>query len=184
MVGFLLVVRSRAGLGRREPRSGEVPEIRIEVDTTPPVVQLFAPVPDPQRANSLVLCWTATDKNLGSHPVHLEWAERREGPWINIASNLANTGRHSWQLPESLPVQVYLRAARPRPGRQRRHRRHQRTSTGRPERTGRPAAECVDARPLTSFSQLLELAEGYVASAGTAHTPSSNEVTSWSGLAS
>jgi hypothetical protein len=110
VVGFLLVVKSKAGLGRREPRSGDVPEIRIEIDTTPPVVQLFAPVPDPQRANSLVLNWTATDKNLGTHPVNLEWAEHRDGPWYKITEHaLPNTSRYSWQLPERLPVQVYLR---------------------------------------------------------------------------
>lgn len=35
--------------------------------------------------------------------------QAREGPWHPIAVNLPNTGRHSWQLPDQLPVQVYLR---------------------------------------------------------------------------
>jgi hypothetical protein len=44
----------------------------------------------------------------------LEWCsvnDRRddERSWRPIATGLANTGRHSWQLPESLPYQVYLR---------------------------------------------------------------------------
>jgi hypothetical protein len=117
VVGFILVVRSRAGLGRREPQPGDVPDMRIEIDTRAPVTRLFVGGPDPQRANSLILRWTAEDKNLADDPIDLEWAEQREGPWVKIASNLANTGRFSWQLPERLPVQVYLRVkARDRAG--------------------------------------------------------------------
>lgn len=107
--GFVLVVKSRAGLGRRDPRPGDAPEIRVEVDTSSPVAQLYAPVPDSQRANALILSWAAKDNNLSTHPINLEWAERREGPWHPIATNLANNGKHSWQLPDQLPVQVYLR---------------------------------------------------------------------------
>jgi len=56
-----------------------------------------------------MLSWTAADKNLGTNPVTLEWAERREGPWAPIANNIANSGKHSWQLPDRLPVEVYMR---------------------------------------------------------------------------
>ena len=66
-------------------------------------------MPDPQRGNSLILNWLAKDTNLTTHPITLEWSERREGPWHVIATNLPNTGRHSWVLPDQLPVQVYLR---------------------------------------------------------------------------
>lgn len=116
--GFTLVVRSQAQLKQdlqaadkksRGPRSGEVPEIRVEIDTVPPTAELFPPRRDTSKANSLLLVWTAADKNLGSNPITLEWAERREGPWLPIASNLPNLGKHSWQLPDRLPVQVYMR---------------------------------------------------------------------------
>lgn len=119
--GFTLVVKSQAQLKQegqqdkkaRGPRTGEVPEIRVEVDSIPPTAELFPPRRDPNKANSLLLVWSANDKNLGTNPVTLEWAERRDGPWFPIGSNLAYTagapGKHSWQLPDRLPVQVYLR---------------------------------------------------------------------------
>lgn len=116
--GFNLLVKSQAQLKQdmiagdkkaKGPRSGDVPEVRVEVDTTPPVAELFPPRRDPAKANCLMLVWTAADKNLGTNPITLEWAERREGPWFPIASAIANSGKHSWQLPDRLPVQVYMR---------------------------------------------------------------------------
>jgi len=108
--GFNLIVKSRAGMGKAPPRPGDTPEMRIEVDTIPPAVQLYSPVPDTQKSNTLVLSWTARDNNLAQAPVTLEWAERRDdNKWHPIAANLPNSGRHAWLLPDSLPVQVYLR---------------------------------------------------------------------------
>ena len=116
--GFSLVVKSQAQLKQdmanqekrpKGPRGGDVPEIRVEVDTMPPTAEMFTPRRDTTKPNSLLLVWTAADKNLGTNPVTLEWAERREGPWTPIANNIANTGKHSWQLPNQLPVQVYMR---------------------------------------------------------------------------
>lgn len=107
--GFALVIKSRAGLGKPPPKSGDVPEMRIEVDTTPPVVGLFAPQADPQRPGHLLLQWTAKDTNLTAAPITLEWCERQGGNWQPIAAAQPNTGRYSWQLPDGLPYQVFLR---------------------------------------------------------------------------
>lgn len=107
--GFTLVVKSRAGLGKPPPRPGDVPQLRFEVDTVPPLAQLYAPVPDPQRPGALILKWAAKDANLTANPITLEWAEHRQGPWMPIATTIPNDGRHSWQLPDRLPVQVYMR---------------------------------------------------------------------------
>ncbi len=115
--GFSLVVKNRAGMGKK-PRPGDVPEIRVEIDTKTPEAQLFQPVPDPQHPDQLLIKWNATDKNLGPAPIQLEYAEKREGPWQSIKTDLANTGRYtnqhvtgdySWKVPPSTPVQVYLR---------------------------------------------------------------------------
>ncbi len=107
--GFFLVVKSRAGLGRNPPRVGDAPEIRVELDTTPPVAELFKPVRDPHKRDQLLIPWHASDKNLAKTPVNLEWAEKLDGPWTPIALNLENTGRYSWKLPERLPVQIFMR---------------------------------------------------------------------------
>jgi hypothetical protein len=116
--GFTLVVKSQAQVKQEMasddrkthgPQAGDVPDIRVEVDTSAPTAEMYPPRRDPNKNNSLVLLWKATDKNLGANPVTLEWAERRDGQWMPIATNLPNTGKHSWQLPDRLPVEVYLR---------------------------------------------------------------------------
>jgi hypothetical protein len=106
--GLRLVVSSRAGLAKAPPRSGDLPQMRIEVDLTPPAVRLDPPAPHPTRRDALVITWTATDANLAPNPITLEWAERK-GEWKTIASQLPNTGRHTWQLPPNIPDRVFLR---------------------------------------------------------------------------
>lgn len=107
--GMRIVVGSKAGLGRRPPRSGDLPQMRLEVDTTPPAVKLFYPQPDPRRRDALVLTWSASDRNLPPNPITLQWAERLDGHWQTIAADLSNSGRYTWQLPADLPYRVYLR---------------------------------------------------------------------------
>jgi hypothetical protein len=109
--GFRLVVRSRVGLGDTPPMPGDLPEMRVEVDTTAPEAHLWA-APDPNRKESLVLTWDCKDRNLAQNPVTLEWAERRDGPWHVIADHLPSApSGHSWQLSavQNLPVYVFLR---------------------------------------------------------------------------
>jgi hypothetical protein len=107
--GFYLVVRSGAGLGKPPPQNGDPPQMRIEVDTTRPVAQLFAPEPVAGRRDALILNWTASDRNLASTPITLQWAERQGGPWETIGADLPNSGHHTWKLPPNLPYRVFLR---------------------------------------------------------------------------
>ena len=107
--GFRLGVMSKAGLCRPAPKPGDAPEMRVELDATPPLAQLIEPAADPGRPNTLLLKWNARDKNLGDAPVTLEWAEKRDGDWRPIGVDLPNDGKFSWPLPEKMPVQVYLR---------------------------------------------------------------------------
>ncbi len=109
--GLRLVVGSRAGLGRRPPQPGDPPQMRLEVDTTPPMAKLFYPQPDPSRRDALLLTWNASDRNLLPNPVTLQWSERPDGAWQTIAADLTNTGRYIWQLSPGLPYRVYLRLA-------------------------------------------------------------------------
>ena len=106
--GFTIVIKNRANVGRRPPQPGEAPELRIELDTTPPVAQLYKPTPD-AKAGHLVLRWDASDKNLAAAPISLEWAEKRDGTWQPIGIDLPNNGQFSWSLPEKMPVEVFLR---------------------------------------------------------------------------
>jgi hypothetical protein len=108
---FRIVVESKAGLGKRGPVSGDPPEMRVEVDLTPPVAQLYAPEPDPHQRNALNITWNATDKNLAASPISLWWAERKDGEWHEIVLNQPNAGRYLWLLPPNLPFRVYMRLA-------------------------------------------------------------------------
>lgn len=106
--GFVLAVKSKAGLGKGAPRPGDLPDFRVEVDTTAPVTHLYQPQPDSTKPNTLLLRWSAADNNL-ANTIVLEYAAKREGPWLPIAAPPANAGKYSWPLPDRLPVQVYLR---------------------------------------------------------------------------
>jgi hypothetical protein len=107
--GFALVVKSRAGLGKTPPRPGDVPEVRIELDTQQPLATLFSPRQDPVHKDNLILSWKAEDKNLADKPITLEWAERPDGPWQTIAADIADLGQYSWRPAPGMPVQVFLR---------------------------------------------------------------------------
>src|SRR5581483_2718973 len=79
--GFTLVAKSRAGLSKPPPQRGDIPQLRVELDTTLPEAELYRPRPDPNHRDSLVLTWKATDRNMSARPITIEWAERRDGPW-------------------------------------------------------------------------------------------------------
>jgi hypothetical protein len=107
--GFYLVVKSRAGLGKPGPKSGDAPQLRIEVDTTQPLAELYQPQPDASRVNALLLTWKAEDRNLAANPVSLEWSESGRD-WHSIGDTmLPNTGRFTWQVPANIPPKVLLR---------------------------------------------------------------------------
>jgi hypothetical protein len=110
--GFLLTLRSKGGIyknNKQAPLPGDTPELRVEVDLTPPEAELYAVEADPRKKDSLFLQWKATDKNLSPRPITLKWAETPGGDWHDIASDLPNTGRYEWVMPSNLPFRIYLR---------------------------------------------------------------------------
>jgi hypothetical protein len=108
--GFTLVVKSKAGLGRPAPQRGEPPQIRVELDATPPDASLLNVAADPNRKEALVINYKATDRNLANMPVQLEWAERRDGPWHAVSEGeMSNSGRFLWTVPQLVPPSVYMR---------------------------------------------------------------------------
>jgi hypothetical protein len=108
--GFCVLVKSRAGLSKPPPQKGDVPQIRVEVDTTPPEAELYGPQPEPGKRDTLILTWKASDRNLATNPITIEWAERKEGQWSFIGPEaLPNSGRYSWQVPANVPPSVFLR---------------------------------------------------------------------------
>jgi hypothetical protein len=108
--GFFLVVRSGVGLGKPPPQNGEPPQIRVEVDATPPQATLYRLEPATGTKEALVINWDAKDRNLTTNPITLEWAERRDGRWESIGgADLPNTGHYVWKVPANVPPKVFLR---------------------------------------------------------------------------
>jgi hypothetical protein len=108
--GFHVVVVSRNGLAGRRPRSGDLADIWIGVDTTSPEARLTAAVyGEGANAGKLFIRWEATDIHLDNRPITLKFAEHADGPWTVIASALPNSGEYAWPADSQLPASVYLR---------------------------------------------------------------------------
>jgi hypothetical protein len=108
--GLYLIVRSGVGLGKQTPRNGERPQMRVEVDLTPPEGTLYKPQPAPGQRDAVIVRWLAKDTNLGEKPIRLEWAERKGGPWQLVGEgDLPNTGQYLWKLPPNMPGKIFLR---------------------------------------------------------------------------
>jgi hypothetical protein len=108
--GFRLVLKSKAGLAQSPPAPNTPPEMRIELDTTPPVAKLFRPEPDPKQIDTLILTWDATDRNLAPNPITIQWAaDQRDKEWHTIVADHPNDGHYSWKLPPQIPYLVHMR---------------------------------------------------------------------------
>ena len=124
--GIRIVLLSGAGLSKGPPVSGDVPDMRVDVDLTPPTVKIYEPMPDPNQKDTMILRWQAVDRNLAAEPITLEWGEGADGPWHPIvagdrgtaalgtsnsaAKRLPNTGQYAWKLPQNFPThKVFLR---------------------------------------------------------------------------
>jgi hypothetical protein len=107
--GFTLVARGGAD-GARPPQAGDAPQVWVMVDATKPAVQLTGlELSLTTKIPSLIVRWSATDKNFGPRPVTLSYASKPEGPWTLLAENLENTGRYEWPIPANLPPAMYVR---------------------------------------------------------------------------
>jgi hypothetical protein len=108
--GFTLLAKSGVGLGDPPPRAGDPPQIWVEVDLTKPLVQLRSvDVGRGSETGYLTINWLASDKNLGTQPITLSYAERPEGHWTPIAANLQNSGRFVWRMPPEVPYRFLVR---------------------------------------------------------------------------
>jgi len=124
--GMKIILLSGAGLSKGPPINGDAPDMRVDLDLTPPVVKIYEPLPDPNQKDTMILRWQAVDRNIAADPITLEWSEAQDGPWSPIvgldgntplgqstpatAKRLPNSGQYSWRLPNNFPThRVYLR---------------------------------------------------------------------------
>ena len=105
--GFSLVVKNGLGVASPAPKTGDAPQLWVEVDETCPSVQLTECVVS--QLDSLMIGWTASDLHLAHDPITISTAVSKEGPWTVVASGLANTGRYVWKMPRDLPYEFYVK---------------------------------------------------------------------------
>lgn len=122
--GFKVVLISGGGLTKGQPKGGDLPDFRVDVDLTAPEIDLYSPIPDTKDRDTLILRWKAHDRNMTSDPITLEWSEKKEGPWTPIAAQdtrdtsysggppprrLPNIGTHAWKVGANIPARVFLK---------------------------------------------------------------------------
>ncbi len=108
--GFHVVVVGRNGMSGRRPRTGDLADVWVGIDTTVPVARLVsATYGEGAQTGKLVIRWQASDQHLDSHPITLLFSESADGPWTTIASALPNDGQFAWPADPQLPRRVYLR---------------------------------------------------------------------------
>lgn len=106
--GIRLVVANGNGFGATAPVRGDLPMCWIEVDATPPVVQL-RPIEPAMQNGCMEIRWTAADRNLGPEPVNLYFRTRVDSPWQVMARNLKNDGLYRWAFPRDMGSQFLIK---------------------------------------------------------------------------
>jgi hypothetical protein len=110
LFGVKLVVSNGNGVSEPTPKPGDAPDCWIEVDTTKPIAQLLAARPGTGAdSGSLMIFYTANDRNLGPEPIHLFYATSHEGPWLPIARGARNDGVYRWSVPREAGPELFFR---------------------------------------------------------------------------
>mgnify|MGYP005854083719 CR=1 FL=1 len=112
MYGLRIVARSATGQGDAPPVAGDAPHIWVEVDTSPPLIQLDRPeVGTGPHLGKVAITWRAEDAHLGSPCVLLSWRaeDRPDGPWTRITDPMDNVGQYVWVVPSHVPPRIHVR---------------------------------------------------------------------------
>ena len=109
--GLRLVARSATGLGDTPPAPGDPPHMTVEVDSTPPTVQLLKPVVGTgAHVGKVAITWKASDLHLGAKSARLSWRPEQAGTrWQPIAEGLDANGQFVWTVPTNVPPRFHLR---------------------------------------------------------------------------
>lgn len=109
--GICLVARSASGLGDQPPAPGDPPQSWVEVDATPPLVQLQPPqVGTGVNSGKVAIAWRASDLHLPPKSVSLFWRPDQPGAdWQTLAEGQDNAGQYVWTVPASVPPRFHLK---------------------------------------------------------------------------
>jgi hypothetical protein len=109
--GITLVARSASGLGDQPPAPGDPPQTWVEVDSTPPTVQLYPPqIGTGPHAGKVAIGWRASDLHLAARSVSLLWRPDQPGAaWQPIVTDQESVGQYIWTVPPSFPARFHIR---------------------------------------------------------------------------
>ncbi|MFI5459932.1 MAG: hypothetical protein ACHRXM_31315 [Isosphaerales bacterium] len=109
--GLCLVARSASGLGDQPPAPGDAPQSWVEVDGTPPLVQLQPPqVGTGVNSGKVAIAWRASDLHLPPKSVSLSWRPDQPGAaWQILAEGQDNAGQFVWTVPVTVPQRFHLK---------------------------------------------------------------------------
>jgi len=107
--GIRLSVTNGRGFGATPPKSGEVPDYVVELDTTKPTAELKSVKLATDDCACIEIVWQANDKNLGSASVDLYYSSSAQGTWTPIAKGQPNSGKYRWFPPQSIGKEAYVR---------------------------------------------------------------------------
>lgn len=110
LYGFRMIVETTSGLRGMTPRSGELPDIWVGVDTTKPAARLVTTEPRPAlKTTEVFVRWEADDQMLAPRPVTLLFSPEASGPWTVLASGLENSGEYHWRIDARIPDRIFIR---------------------------------------------------------------------------
>ncbi len=117
--GLTLIARSGVGLGLPTPKSGDAPQVWVEVDTTKPEVKnLGVEVNRGADLGTLTVHWIAKDAHMRANPITISYMDAKDGAagqWQIMAANIPNPpdGRFTWRMPTApdapLPPQILVK---------------------------------------------------------------------------
>jgi len=109
--GLCLVARSASGLGDQPPAPGDPPQSWVEVDGTPPLVQLQPPqVGTGVNSGKVAIAWRASDLHLPPKSVSISWRPDQPGAaWQTLAEGQDNAGQFVWTVPVTVPQRFHLK---------------------------------------------------------------------------
>ena len=82
--GFAVRVKSGLGFSEPPPQPGELPNIIVVVDQTPPIAELAVPQVVVDGGGRIRMSWRLSDPNISATPVRLEYAASTSGPWTPL----------------------------------------------------------------------------------------------------
>lgn len=110
--GLRLVALAASGLGDKRPGPGDPPELLVEVDSTPPTVQILpTKVWTGPNLGKVDVRWRASDPHIPAKAVVISWrAEQPGAQWQPITPEpIPNTGTFTWTVPPAVPPRFHLR---------------------------------------------------------------------------